>query len=409
MFRTAHPSHRLAVALALLLPWPALAAPPPRSYLFVPVVDSTSLGATPYGGALNDRGQIVFPARLPTGDSALFLWDGGEIRLLARTEVSGSFLFPDLNNRGEVVTAISHFFQELVFVRLRGGEVVERIEGGGPLFDVLLCCPFLNERGDMTLFGVLAGGPGGIFTLNRGRLTTIAEEGGAFTFLGPVGGINNRGQVAFTGDPDDLDRAAVVLGDGHRLTVVADASGPYEFFTDPVVNDRAEEGEGAALLGDRGEPAAVEREDPSGAPGEHPESGHVAAFVQEGTAEQDVEQGTAPLDPLHDLAPPQAHEDQLWRCARSRSPPRRVAEVREEEGPAPSVRASRGAHWKTEEQGRVPRREAPGKTRCRRSLSAPPYGVAPREVLSTTRDEEVGGECSQRGPAGPANARRCEG
>lgn len=226
----------IMLAFCLRLPCVSEAAPPPSSDVFVPIADSSSFAGTLSGGVINNAGDVVFTARLPTGESALLLWDGRTIGLLATAATGESFAFPDLNDKGEVSAAVFQPGGGLAFVKVRRGELEERVDESGD-FDFLICCPFLNNRGDMALFGVLTDGTEGIFTVNRGRLETIADNNGPYTFFAPVGGINNRGQVAFIGDPDDTERANVVLGDGRRLLVVADASGPYAFFTDPAVND----------------------------------------------------------------------------------------------------------------------------------------------------------------------------
>lgn len=124
---------------------------------------------------------------------------------------------------------------EEVSLKIRDGRIVERVEEGDR-FDSILCCPLINNRGDMTVFGLLDGIEG-IYTVNRGKITTIADSTGPFSYFGPATSINQRGQVAFTADPDDPERAAVLLGDGKRTAVVVDASGPFEFFTSGVVND----------------------------------------------------------------------------------------------------------------------------------------------------------------------------
>lgn len=225
----------LTICLAVFLLSRVVPAEPVRSYELIPIADSSGPLGTPLFGAINNRGTVAIRSRLDTGEQIIFLWDRGENRQVASF---GAFAFPsnpDLNDRGEVSFMFRETGGESVFLKIRNGEIVERVEEGDR-FDLLLCCPLINNRGDMTVFGLLDGIEG-IYTVNRGKITTIADSTGPFSYFGPATSINERGQVAFTADPDDPDRAAVLVGDGRRTDVIVDASGPFEFFTSGVIND----------------------------------------------------------------------------------------------------------------------------------------------------------------------------
>jgi len=225
----------LTIGLAVsLLPRPVPAEPAP-SYELISIVDSSDPLGTPMFGAINNRGTVAIRSRLRNGEQLISLWEHGQIRPVVSVGLIGTLSNPDLNDLGEVSFMLEEFQATPASLKVRDGRIVERVEEGDA-FDLILCCPLINNRGDMTLFGVLDGIEG-IYTVNRGKITTIADTTGPFSYFGPATSINERGQVAFTADPDDPERAAVLLGDGKRTAVVVDASGPFEFFTSGVVND----------------------------------------------------------------------------------------------------------------------------------------------------------------------------
>jgi hypothetical protein len=241
------PSRRFAAALALgtlnllspLAPRPAAATPQP-SYDFVPVVDDSGPLTLPGGGgALNSRSQVAFQART-TGSDAIYLWDRGRLSIVASLVPGISVFTPDINDLGEVSLLLHQFSGPSSFLKVRHGRVVERVDEDGPLFEDLIGVPLIDNRGGMAIHGVLAGGLEGVFVLRHGRLTTLADSTGPFSYFAPPVDVNERGQVVFTGDPDDLEHATVLLSDGRHTRRVVDASGPFEFFRSASVNNRGD-------------------------------------------------------------------------------------------------------------------------------------------------------------------------
>lgn len=75
---------------------------------------------------------------------------------------------------------------------------------------------------------------------NRRRLTTIAEFGGGFDFLGRIPSINDDGEVAFAVSQFSFETGvegkSIMRGDGRRLRIVARAGDDFSNF-EPTIND----------------------------------------------------------------------------------------------------------------------------------------------------------------------------
>jgi hypothetical protein len=115
-------------------------------------------------------------------------------------------------------------------------------------------CLAINNRGDIA-FRTSRLPPGGvrlvqgIYRANapgsrrRGRLTTIAEFGGGFDFLGQIPSINDDGDVSFAvrqiSDVTFEETQSVMRGGGGKLTTIAStASGFSQFGFEPTLNNR---------------------------------------------------------------------------------------------------------------------------------------------------------------------------
>jgi hypothetical protein len=111
-------------------------------------------------------------------------------------------------------------------------------------------CSAINNRGDIAFRTVRLPRGGsklvqGIYRANAGgkpRLTTIAEFGGGFDFLGQIPSINDLGQVAFAvstiSEDDFTETQRIMRGDGKKLVTIASTGGRFDRFGfEPTVNN----------------------------------------------------------------------------------------------------------------------------------------------------------------------------
>lgn len=99
----------------------------------------------------------------------------------------------------------------------------------------------INDSGTVGFTAGLNSGGEGIYTGNGGALTTITDRGAGFNLLSS-GGINNSGEVSFTGFPTTGDDIGVYKGSGGSLTTIAtyndQAPGAFDSFGSlPDIND----------------------------------------------------------------------------------------------------------------------------------------------------------------------------
>jgi hypothetical protein len=145
----------------------------------------------PYVASVNDAGTVAFQAALQGGGTGVF---------------TGS---------GEAVA-----------------------EAAGPtLLAAVTSHPDLNGAGATSFYGDLPGGGQGVFLLGDGRLQTIADTGGPFASIGPLGPtMNEAGTVAFRADRT-AGVSGIFAGDTAAVATVADTEGPWSGFHGlPVIN-----------------------------------------------------------------------------------------------------------------------------------------------------------------------------
>jgi hypothetical protein len=145
----------------------------------------------PYVASVNDAGDVAFQAVLQGGGTGVFTGNGGPV-----AEAAGSAL---------LVEATSH--------------------------------PDINGGGATSFYGDLAGGTQGVFLHRDGRLQPLADTGGRFVFIGPLGPtMNDAGVVAFRAE---LIKgvSGIFVADGGAIEMVADTEGPWsQFHGLPVIN-----------------------------------------------------------------------------------------------------------------------------------------------------------------------------
>jgi hypothetical protein len=114
-------------------------------------------------------------------------------------------------------------------------------------------CSAINNRGDIAFRTARVGGRSrqliqGIYRANADNspLTTIAEFGDGFDFLGQIPSINDRGQVAFAvsdftqSDEGFFETKSIMRGDGNKkrtTTIATDADEFNQFGFEPTINN----------------------------------------------------------------------------------------------------------------------------------------------------------------------------
>ncbi len=138
----------------------------------------------PYVASVNDAGTVAFQAALLDGSTGVFSGTGGPV-----------------------------------------AQVV-----GPPLIAGVTSHPDLNDAGAMSFYGDLPDGGQGVFLLRDGRLQTIADTGGPFASIGPLGPtMNEAGAVAFRAD-EAAGVSGIFTGDGATVATVADTEGAWSRF-----------------------------------------------------------------------------------------------------------------------------------------------------------------------------------
>ena len=145
----------------------------------------------PYVASVNDAGIVAFQAALQGGGTGVFTGSGGAV-----AEAAGPALLAGVT---------SH--------------------------------PDLNGVGATSFYGDLPGGRQGVFVVRDGRLQTIADTGGPFASIGPLGPtMNEAGTVAFRANRT-AGVSGIFAGDGAAVATVADTEGRWSRFHGlPVIN-----------------------------------------------------------------------------------------------------------------------------------------------------------------------------
>src|SRR5207237_1639666 len=97
--------------------------------------------------------------------------------------------------------------------------------------------PDVTDAGAFSFYGRFLDGREAVFLLRDGRLQAIADTGGPFGAIGPLGPtMNEAGTVAFRADrPGGV--SGIFAGEGAAIATVADTDGPWSRFHGlPVIN-----------------------------------------------------------------------------------------------------------------------------------------------------------------------------
>ena len=196
--------------------------------------------------ALNDWGDVAFPATLAEGGEAIYRGRGGPLTLIAATApgVFDSFTFEVAINDRRTVAFAPDF---------ENGDEGVLLGQGGPPAPVFLAStgplrgnppPAINDLGHVAFNAYTKTGEG-VFIWERGRFVEVASTNGPLFQVFSDVKLNNRGQVAFTATVDDEDNQpgplTLFIGSEHTLRKIADTTGVFnDFISDPSINDRGQ-------------------------------------------------------------------------------------------------------------------------------------------------------------------------
>ena len=203
--------------------------------------------------SINAGGTVAFAAAVSRGKTVegIFVSSGGALRAIAAAGepapgiASGtlsSLDFPALNDKGDVafLATVRRGRESVEAIYLRAGGKLRKIvaqEDPAPVGGAFAAfgAPALNNAGVVAFAAVIEGRgvPGGVFTIDRGRVTMIAAAGSD----SPVGGvfakfserisINDAGAVAFTAILKNAPvHSAIFLAEGDQLKKVVALGDP---------------------------------------------------------------------------------------------------------------------------------------------------------------------------------------
>jgi hypothetical protein len=194
--------------------------------------------------AYNDAGQVAFAARhftngMPDGDG-LYVSDGVTLTTIAdyTDGLLDSGWYPDINASGTVVFTSKTQSGPPTIYTGDGGAITPIIDTTGPLQSIWLQ-KSINDSGVILFGGTLDSNVHGVFTYDAGVVTTIADSTESYySFAGAQ--MNNAGTVVFRAYLDALGAQGVYLSKAGVVTPLADTSGPFDFISDPIINDNEE-------------------------------------------------------------------------------------------------------------------------------------------------------------------------
>ncbi|MCY7282162.1 MAG: PEP-CTERM sorting domain-containing protein [Cyanobacteria bacterium CAN_BIN43] len=177
------------------------------------IADRTSKEFNFFGSsAINDAGTIAFFASFGPGESGIFTSSDGKIAPVASTQGAfSSFLsgintvggdgpftiytVPGINNSGKIAFSASlDSGQSGVFIS--DGGTVKTIADTSSIFKRFSSAA-INDQGVVAFVGELVNGDRALFTGTDQGLKTIVDTSGAFSFFNSDPALNNKGEVAF--------------------------------------------------------------------------------------------------------------------------------------------------------------------------------------------------------------------
>lgn len=144
--------------------------------------------------------------------------------------------FPAINNEGVVAFSTNLDADgKATAIFIGDGRVTTKIVDNNSAFSIFSPVPAINNAGTVTFSANLDDTSSGIFTINRGITTTIANSGYSRGFGNPV--INNLGQVAFSA-PLNTGGIGIFTSNGVETYLIAETNDVYTTLDGYAINDR---------------------------------------------------------------------------------------------------------------------------------------------------------------------------
>lgn len=174
---------------------------------------------SPYVPAIDGRGNVAFQAKLPSGETGVFIWTEGQVR--QEVSVGHGLLaiesHPDMNDDGTLCFYGSTPEGQGLFVRAEG--CLRQVSPKGLLVGPL--GPTINASGSIAFRAIRAGKPG-VYVAAKGECMLVAEVGERFACFHGLPVVRECGDVAFRADLVD-GRQGVYLWDGTEVSAVAES------------------------------------------------------------------------------------------------------------------------------------------------------------------------------------------
>lgn len=188
----------------------------------------------PYVASINEAGRVAFQARLASGQRVIAAGDGANIEIVAALNAAGDggpCSHPDLNLRGDVCFYADGDPHERGVYRLNRGVLSRVAESVGPLG------PTINEIGNVAYRSGGVAGHGAVRVSTGTESRLVAEAGPRYMGFHGLPVINNRDQVLFRAERTD-GRHGIYIADGQRHTTVVETGDEFrELAAFPMFND----------------------------------------------------------------------------------------------------------------------------------------------------------------------------
>ena len=198
-------------------------------YAFTLIADSMG----PFGDfyfdspSLNAAGTVAFVARLDNGSYGVFTGNGGTTTTVAVTALSNPFGYPSISQAGTVAFFAGHGIGvgEGIFAG-NGGPLTTIADTAGQFRGFAAgYSTSINAAGTVAFWASQDSGPAGIFVNSGGTVTPVFLNS-APLFAESNVSLNDTGTVAFR----KSNGTGVVTANGGLTTMIADSSGPLNYF-----------------------------------------------------------------------------------------------------------------------------------------------------------------------------------
>lgn len=213
-----------------------------NTFTFTKIADSNNSGILDFfggRGTLNDNGTVVFQAN-PVGvpDFGIFTGGSGDGVTTIVTTTGSNFAVgePTINIKNTIAfTGRLNIGEQGTFIFRNG--ILTNINSA--LFPTTSSAPALDIKNVVSLKG-FQDNVQGIFSINNGKTTTIADTKGVFSNFEENPASNNRGKLVFIAGLDTGGQGVFFSsGRGRKIVTISNTDGLFsQFFFKPAINDR---------------------------------------------------------------------------------------------------------------------------------------------------------------------------